>query len=102
MKRYIGIAAAAAVMIFAGVILLALLTSGDDLFADSGSRERIVVLNDIARTAEAHRSELNIPEISGFDADFVILDTTDNVLYAHTDKDIEKLSVEAAIMQRYP
>lgn len=102
MKRYIGIAAAAAVMIFAGVILLALLTSGDDLFADSGSRERIVVLNDIARTAEAHRSELNIQEISGFDADFVILDTTDNVLYAHTDKDIEKLSVEAAIMQRYP
>ncbi|MBR5088128.1 MAG: HAMP domain-containing histidine kinase [Ruminiclostridium sp.] len=104
MKKYIGITAAAAVMILAGIMMFVLLTSGDGLFSDIGSREKVIMLNDIARTAEAHRPELNVPEIACFDADFVILDMTDNVLYEHSSKDIsaERLSVEAAIMKRYP
>lgn len=104
MRKFIGITAAAAVMILAGIMIFVLLTTGDDLFSDSNSREKIILLNDIARTAEAHRSDLNAPEIATFDADFVILDTTDNVLYEHIGKDIsaEKLSVETAMMKRWP
>lgn len=103
MKKYIGIAAVAALIVIAGVVLFALLTSGGNVFGDSDSRERIIALNDIARTAEEHRPELNVlDDIGG--TDFVILDMTDNVLYAHTKRDIsgEDLSVETAIMKRYP
>ena len=104
MRKYIGITAAAAALILAGILVFVLLTLGDNLFSESASREKIIMLNDIARTAETHRTDLNVPEIAGFDADFVILDLTDNVLYEHSSKDIsaEKLSVETAIMKRRP
>ena len=104
MRKYIGITAATAAIILAGIMMFVLLTSGDDIFADSGSREKITVLNDIARTAEDHRAELNVLDGADFGVDFVILDTTDNVLYAHTEKDISnvRLSVETAILKRYP
>ena len=54
-----------------------------------------------ARTAEANRSELHTLETCGYSGDFVILDMTDNVLYANTVSE-DKLSLEKAMQKRYP
>ncbi|MBR1382754.1 MAG: HAMP domain-containing histidine kinase [Ruminococcus sp.] len=99
MKSYIRITVLTAVIFLAGIILFAVLTS--ETVTQDTSRQTITALNDIARTAEAHRSELDSLGDMGCDSDFVILDTTDNVLYSNTAVD-DKLTVEKAIQKRYP
>lgn len=106
MKSYVRMTAAAAVMFLAGIIILAVMTSGRS--KPAVSREKMTALNDIARTAEAHRPELGMPSKLFDDintrVDFVILDMTDNVLYSHTLGDLssERLSAETAMQRRYP
>ena len=102
MKSYIRITVLTAVIFLAGIIIFAVLTSGT--VTQDTSRRTITALNDIARTAETNRSELGTPSKlfdDGAGTDFVILDMTDNVLYANTVSE-EKLSVEKAIQKRYP
>lgn len=99
MKSYIRITVLTAVVFLAGIIIFAVLTSGT--VTQDTSRKTITALNDIARTAEANRSELHTLETCGYSGDFVILDMTDNVLYANTVSE-DKLSVEKAIQKRYP
>ena len=99
MKSYIRITALTAVIFLAGIILLAVLTS--KTVTQDTSRQTITALNDITRTAEAHRSELDILSGNNYNGDFVILDMTDNVLYSNTDEK-DKLTVEKAIQKRYP
>lgn len=99
MKSYIRITVLTAVIFLAGIILFAVLTSGT--VTQDTSRRTITALNDIARTAEANRSELHTLDKCGYSGDFVILDMTDHVLYANTVSE-EKLSVEKAIQKRYP
>ena len=102
MKSYIRITALTAVIFLAGIILFAALTLGT--VTQDTSRKTITALNDIARIAEALRSELGTPS-KLFDnhtcTDFVILDMTDHVLYSNTILE-EQLSVEKAIQKRYP
>ena len=50
------------------ILFISARTSDDDV---------IIALNDIARTAEEHRPELNVFDDTG-GTDFVILDMTDN------------------------
>ena len=92
MKSYVRITVITAVVFFVGVILFAVMTA---------SRKTITALNDIARTAEAHRCELDILGDLGYDGSFVILDMTDNVLYSNAAAE-DKLTVETAIQKRYP
>ena len=99
MKSYIRITVLTAVIFLAGIILFAVLTS--KTVTQDTSRQTITALNDIARTAEAHRSELDILSSNSYNDDFVILDMTDNVLYSNTDKK-DKLTVEKAIQKRCP
>lgn len=99
MKSYIRITVLTAVIFLVGIILLAVLTS--KTVTQDTSRQTITALNDIARTAEAHRSELEILSGNNYNGDFVILDMTDNVLYSNTDEK-DKLTVEKAIQKRYP
>ncbi len=99
MKSYIRITVLTAVIFLVGIILLAVLTS--KTVTQNTSRQTITALNDIARTAEAHRSELDILSGNNYNGDFVILDMTDNVLYSNTDEK-DKLTVEKAIQKRYP
>ena len=102
MKHYIRITILAAVLFLAGaVILIASLRRKN---VQDISRENIIILNDIAYTAEAHRSDLYILNSHGYGVDFVILDNNDNVICSQTADDItcEKLSVETAIQKRYP
>ena len=84
MKSYIRITVLTAVIFLVGIILLAVLTS--KTVTQDTSRQTITALNDIARTAEAHRSELDILSGNNYNGDFVILDMTDNVLYSNTDE----------------
>lgn len=99
MKSYIRITVLTAVIFLVGIILLAVLNS--KTVTQDTSRQTITALNDIARTAEAHRSELDILSGNNYNGDFVILDMTDNVLYSNTDEK-DKLTVEKAIQKRYP
>ena len=57
MKSYIRITVLTAVIFLAGIILFAVLTSGT--VTQDTSRKTITALNDIARTAETHRTELD-------------------------------------------
>lgn len=99
MKSYIRITVLTAVIFLAGIILFAVLTSGT--VTQDTSRKTITALNDIARTAETHRTEFDTLGNMGYDGNFVILDMTDNVLYSNT-KTNNKLTVETAIQKRYP
>ena len=99
MKSYIRITVLTAVIFLAGIILFAVLTPG--IVTPDTSRTTITELNNIARTAEANRSELDKLSEIGCHSGFVILDMTDNVLYSNTVSE-EKLSAEQAILKRYP
>ncbi|MCR4644163.1 MAG: HAMP domain-containing histidine kinase [Oscillospiraceae bacterium] len=97
MKRYLTILLSAGVLFIAAILLLVLMTSG----SYTASREHITALNDIARTAEAHRTEFDVLEQTDFPATFVILDMTDHVLYANAEAP-DRISVETAIQKSYP
>ena len=99
MKSYIRITVLTAVIFLAGIILFAVLTSGT--VTQDTSRKTITALNDIARTAETHRTELDTLGNMGYDGSFVILDMTDNVLYSNAPVH-DKLTVGKAIQKRYP
>ena len=99
MKSYIRITVLTAVIFLAGIILFAVLTSRN--VTQDTSRKTITALNDIARTAETHRTELDTLGNMGYDGSFVILDMTDNVLYSNAPVN-DKLTVETAIQKRYP
>lgn len=99
MKSYIRITVLTAVIFLAGIILFAVLTSGT--VTQDTSRKTITALNDISRTAETHRTELETLGNMKYDGSFVILDMTDNVLYSNTPVK-DKLTVEKAIQKRYP
>ena len=99
MKSYIRITVLTAVIFLAGIILFAVLTSGT--VTQDTSRKTITALNDIARTAETLRTELDTLGNMGYDGSFVILDMTDNVLYSNAPVH-DKLTVEKAIQKRYP
>ena len=73
-----------------------------DSFGVSG--DTIVMLNRIAGSATENRGDLSALDRAGYDADFVILDPGNRVLYAHTDqsKSTESLTLEKAIQNRYP
>lgn len=99
MKSYIRITVLTAVLFLVGIILFAVLTSRT--VTQDTSRQTITALNDIARTAETHRTELDTLGNMGYDDDFVILDMTDNLLYSNAPVN-DKLTVETAIQKRYP
>ena len=99
MKNYIRITVLTAVIFLAGIILFAVMTS--KTVTQDTLRQTITALNDIARTAETHRTELDTLGYTEYDGDFVILDMTDNVLYSNTGVN-DDLTVEKAIQKRYP
>ena len=99
MKNYIRTTVITAVIFLAGILLFAVMTSGS--ITQDSSRETISALNDIARTAEENRTELDVLDGCGYSNGFVILDMTDNVLYSNTSAE-ERLTVETAIQKRYP
>ncbi|MCR4646576.1 MAG: hypothetical protein K5695_14410, partial [Oscillospiraceae bacterium] len=97
MKSYIRITVLTAVLFLVSILLFAVLTSK----TVTTSRQTITALNDIARTAEIHRTELDTLGNMRYDGSFVILNMTDHVLYSNTAV-YDRLTVEQAMQKRYP
>ena len=99
MKSYIRATVITAAIFLVGIMLFAVLTAGT--VTQDTSRSTITAMNDIARTACEHRTELDSLDAVGYDGGFVILDMVDNVLYSNTAVN-DRLTVEKAIQKRYP
>ena len=102
MKRYITVAAAAVLVLIGAILLFAAVTGREDM-AYSGTEEITSVLNDIAKTAEDHRTDLSVLDGDGYGVDAVILGMANEVLWSNTRHDIPKgISVEMAVKHRMP
>lgn len=66
------------------------------------SRENIILLNHIVKTAEENKDSLDV--LDEIDADFVIVSTEDRLLYSHVadGTDLDGMTVGKAIEKRYP
>ena len=86
-----------------GVALLAFvfIANQTDAASFGVSGENIVTLNRIAAYAEEHKADLSSLDNAGFDADFVILDNENDLIYSHSQK-TNDVSLEKAIQNRYP
>ncbi len=103
MKSYIKIVIVVASVYLIGVILLIIVT-GNLTSGNNGTKGEVSALNDIARTAESNQSDLSVLDEYSYSFDYVIVDMTQNILYASSARDLsqEKITVETAIQNRYP
>ena len=104
MRSYIKMTIFVAICFLIGIVILIVLTGVGSSEKNVNYQGEISALNDIAKNAEANRSNLQKLDSLTYDMDFVIVDMTENILYAHTSSDIskERLSVQSAIQNRYP
>lgn len=104
MRSYIKMTIFVAICFLIGIVILIVLTGVGSSENNVNYQGEISALNDIAKNAEANRSNLQKLDSLTYDMDFVIVDMTENILYAHTSSDISKdrLSVQSAIQNRYP
>ncbi len=104
MRAYLKMTIFVAICFLIGIVILIVLTGVGSSENNVNYQGEISALNDIAKNAEAHRSDLQKLDNMTYDMDFVIVDMTENILYAHTSRDIskERLSVQSAIQNRYP
>ncbi len=104
MRSYIKMTFFVAICFLIGIVILIVLTGVGSSEKNVNYQGEISALNDIAKNAEANRSNLQKLDSLTYDMDFVIVDMTENILYAHTSSDIskERLSVQSAIQNRYP
>ena len=104
MRGYIKTVIIMAVIFLLGILLLILKTKDLGAAADRDSREQAILLNQIAGCATEKADDLKELEKDGFHCDYVIVDTTDNILYSHIEKANapDNISVEYAIQKRYP
>ena len=104
MRAYLKMTIFVAICFLIGIVILIVLTGVGSSENNVNYQGEISALNDIAKNAEANRSNLQKLDSLTYDMDFVIVDMTENILYAHTSRDIskERLSVQSAIQNRYP
>lgn len=104
MRSYIKMTIFVAICFLIGIVILIVLTGVGSSEKNVNYQGEISALNDIAKNAEANRSNLQKLDSLTYDMDLVIVDMTENILYAHTSSDIskERLSVQSAIQNRYP
>ena len=102
MKKYkiiVGIALTSIAIAILGFVFITRLGFAN---AADVSRQSIILLNHIVKTAEQHRKDLSALE--EIDADFVVLGSEDQLLYSHVSDETlpGSLSVGVAIQKRYP
>ena len=104
MRTYIKVTAFVTVCFLIGIIILIILTGVGSSEKNVNYQGEISALNDIAKKAEANRSNLSDLDSVSYDVDFIIVDMVDNILYSHTSRNIntERFSVQTAIQSRYP
>ena len=104
MKSYIKLTVCVTVFFLIGIFIFIMLTGVVSSEKNVNYQGEISALNDIAKNAEANRSNLSSLDSISYNMDFVIVDMTDNILYSHTSKDLSdtKYNVQTAIKYRYP
>jgi signal transduction histidine kinase len=101
MKNYIRIIIFISLLWGLALLVFVTITNQKDAASFGVSGENIVTLNRIAAYAEEHKADLSAFDHAGFDADFVIVDNENDLIYSHSDK-TNDISLEKAIQNRYP
>ncbi|MCR5746354.1 MAG: HAMP domain-containing histidine kinase [Lachnospiraceae bacterium] len=102
MKKYTKMAGIALTLIAIAILSFILITRLGFMNATDVSRQSIIILNHIVKTAEQNRGDLSA--LADIDAEFVILGSEGQRLYTHVpdESDTGSLSVGIAIQKRYP
>ncbi|MBR6256345.1 MAG: HAMP domain-containing histidine kinase [Lachnospiraceae bacterium] len=101
MKNYIRMIILISLLLGVALLAFVFIANQTDAASFGVSGENIVTLNRIAAYAEEHKADLSSLDNAGFDADFVILDNENDLIYSHSQK-TNDVSLEKAIQNRYP
>ncbi len=101
MKNYIRMIIFISLLLGLALLVFVIIVNQTDAASFGVSGENIVTLNRIAAYAEEHKADLSVFDNAGFDADFVIIDNKNDLIYSHSEK-TNDISVEKAIQNRYP
>jgi len=102
MKKYTKMAGITLALIAVAILSFILITRLGFTNTVDVSRQSIIILNHIVKTAEQNRGDLGT--LHDIDAEFVIVGSEDQLLYKHVSDDTApgSLSVRMAIQKRYP
>ena len=101
MKNYIRMIILISLLLGVALLAFVIIANQTDAASFGVSGENIVTLNRIVAYAEEHKADLSSLDNAGFDADFVILDNENDLIYSHSQK-TNDVSLEKAIQNRYP
>ncbi|MCR5119087.1 MAG: HAMP domain-containing histidine kinase [Lachnospiraceae bacterium] len=101
MKNYIRMIIFISLLLGLALLVFVIIANQTDAASFGVTGENIVTLNRIAAYAEEHKADLSAFDNAGFDADFVIVDNANDLIYSHSEKTAD-VSVEKAIQNRYP
>ena len=101
MKNYIRMIVLISLLLGVALLAFVIIANQTDAASFGVSGENIVTLNRITAYAEEHKDDLSAFDNADFDADFIIIDNENDLIYSHSDK-INDISIEKAIQNRYP
>ena len=108
MKNYYKAVGIISIILILGIIVLAYI-SRDSYSGSFEDDTTVVILNDIAKIAEENWNDLSVLNEKSYNVDYIILDSSNKLIYNspnikknNTVKDVDKLTVEKAIKNRYP
>ena len=104
MNNYFKTVAITVLISVAAIVSFILISNAMYLNTTDVSRDNIILLNHLVKTAEENKEDLKSLDDTDVDADFVILDLTDNILFSHIkNEDAEEdITLSEAIAKRYP
>ena len=104
MNNYFKTVAITVLISVAAIVSFILISNAVYLNTTDVSRDNIILLNHLVKTAEENKEDLKSLDDTNVDADFVILDLTDNILFSHIkNEDAEEdITLSEAIAKRYP
>ena len=104
MKSYVKITCILAGLFGVAILVFLLITKETHVESYDVSRENIVLLNRIARTAEENRNDLSVLDGEEYGIEYAILDEENHLLYARASHEIkeDELSLEKAMQKRLP
>ena len=101
MKNYIRMIVLISLLLGVALLAFVIIANQTDAASFGVSGENIVTLNRITAYAEEHKDDLSAFDNAGFDADFIIIDNENDLIYSHSGK-TDDISIEKAIQNRYP
>lgn len=104
MKTYFKILGIFAALFVIAMAVFLVITKDTHMKSHEVSGETIALLHRLAKIAEEHPNDLAVLDNEKYDADYVITDLSNHLLYSHISGKIPEgeLTVENAIQKRYP